>query len=125
MMKVGVPATLYFVVASLFIWTKALAAATASTEVTAAPVAAPNGGDWTTVVSRTPAGGFVMGNPNAKVKLIEYGSLTCPHCAEFEEKGGKPLIDNYVKKGLVSFEFRNFVRDPYDITAALIARCGG
>ena len=66
-----------------------------------------------------------MGNPNAKVKLIEFASLTCPHCAEFEEKGVQPLVDNYVKKGLVSFEFRNFVRDPYDITAALISRCGG
>ena len=35
------------------------------------------------------------------------------------------MVDNYVKKGLVSLEFRNFVRDPYDITAALISRCGG
>ena len=43
-------------------------------EVTAAAVPAPNNGDWTTVVSRTPEGGFVMGNPNAKVKLIEIGA---------------------------------------------------
>jgi len=94
-------------------------------EVTAAAVPAPNNGDWTTVVTRTPEGGFVMGNPNAKVKLVEFGSMTCPHCAEFEEKGGKPLVDNYVKKGLVSWEFRNFVRDPFDMTATLLARCGG
>jgi protein-disulfide isomerase len=53
-----------------------------------------------------------LGNPNAKVKLVEFGSLTCPHCAEFEHQGGKALVDNYVKKGLVSWEFRNFVRDP-------------
>ena len=32
----------------------------------------PKGGDWSTVVNATPAGGFMMGNPNAKVKLIEY-----------------------------------------------------
>jgi len=51
--------------------------------------------------------------------------MTCPHCAEFEEQGGKALIDNYVKKGLVSWEFRNFIRDPFDMTATLIARCGG
>jgi protein-disulfide isomerase len=93
--------------------------------VAATPVKAPNNGDWSTVVSATPEGGFVMGNPNATVKLVEFGSLTCPHCAEFEEKGGAALVDNYVKKGLVSYEFRNFVRDPYDITAALVARCGG
>lgn len=97
----------------------------APTGVAATPVKAPDNGDWSTVVSATPEGGFVMGNPNAKAKLVEYGSLTCPHCAEFEEKGGAALVDNYVKKGLVSYEFRNFVRDPYDITAALVARCGG
>ena len=97
----------------------------ANSAITAKPVAAPNNGDWSSMISQTPEGGFIMGNPNAKVKLVEYGSLTCPHCAEFEEKGSKPLIDNYVKKGLVAFEFRNFVRDPYDITASLIARCGG
>jgi protein-disulfide isomerase len=100
-------------------------AATVGATPAAAPVAPPANGDWSTVVSATPEGGFVMGNPAAKVKLIEFGSLTCPHCADFEEKGGAALVDNYVKKGLVSFEFRNFVRDPYDITAALISRCGG
>ena len=94
-------------------------------EVTAAAVPAPNNGDWSTIVTKTAEGGFLMGNPNAKVKLVEFGSMTCPHCAEFEEQGGKALIDNYVKKGLVSWEFRNFVRDPYDMTATLLARCGG
>ena len=98
---------------------------TAATGVAATPVAAPNNGDWSTVVSQTPEGGFVMGNPNAKVKLIEFGSMSCSHCADFEVEGAPSLIENYVKKGLVSFEFRNFVRDPFDITAALIARCGG
>ena len=101
------------------------AANSSGPEVTAKPVPAPNNGDWSTIVSATPEGGFVMGNPNAKVKLVEFGSLTCPHCAEFEEKGGKALVDNYVKKGLVSWEFRNFVRDPFDMTATLLARCGG
>ncbi len=104
---------------------KASTNGTATAGVAATPVAAPNNGDWSTIVSQTPEGGFAMGNPNAKVKLIEYGSLTCPACAAFALQGEKPLIDNYVKKGLVSFEFRNFVRDPYDITAALVARCGG
>lgn len=94
-------------------------------EVTAAPVPAPNNGDWSTIVTRTPEGGFLMGNPEAKVKLVEFGSMTCPHCAAFDEQGGKPLIENYVKKGLVSWEFRNYVRDPFDMTASLLARCAG
>lgn len=85
----------------------------------------PKGGDWSTVVSATPAGGFVMGNPNAKLKLIEYGSLTCPHCRAFDEEGVPTLINNYVKTGLVSWEFRNYVRDAFDLTAALVARCNG
>ena len=75
------------------------------------PVAAPNGGDWTKMVTQTPEGGFLMGNPQADVKLIEYGSMTCPHCAEFAEKDAPALIDKYVKSGRVSFEYRNFVRD--------------
>ena len=104
---------------------KATTNGTATTGVAATPVAAPNNGDWSSVVSQTPEGGYVIGNPNAKVKLIEFGSMTCHFCADFEEQGGKPLVDNYVKKGLVSWEFRNFVRDPYDLTASLIARCGG
>jgi protein-disulfide isomerase len=104
---------------------KGAASATAGTEVTAKAVPAPNNGDWSTIVSATPEGGFVMGNPNAKVKLVEFGSLTCPHCAEFEHQGGQKLVDDYVKKGLVSWEFRNFVRDPFDMTATLLARCGG
>ncbi len=94
-------------------------------EVSAEPVPAPNNGDWSTIVTQTPEGGFLMGNPDAKVKLVEFGSMTCPHCAAFDEQGGKPLIENYVKKGLVSWEFRNYVRDPFDMTASLLARCAG
>ena len=88
-------------------------------------VAPPQGGDWAQVVTQTPAGGFMMGNPNAPVKLVEYASMTCPHCAEFAEAGVKPLVDKYVKSGRVSFELRNYVMNPLDITMALIARCGG
>ena len=89
------------------------------------PVAPPKDGDWSSVVSETTAGGFLMGNPNAKVQLVEFGSMTCPHCAEFDEEAMKPLVDNYVKSGKVGFEFRNFVRDPFDVAASLVARCGG
>lgn len=85
----------------------------------------PKGGDWSQVVNPTPAGGFMMGNPNAKVKLVEFGSMTCPHCKEFDEKGVPPLIEKYVKSGQVSWEFRNYVRDAFDVAASLIARCNG
>ena len=88
-------------------------------------VAPPKGGDWSQVYNATEAGGMLMGNPDAKIRLIEYGSLTCPHCAEFEEKGGPQLVDKYVKSGQVAWEFRNYVRDGVDLTATLISRCNG
>lgn len=94
-------------------------------EAAAVKVDPPKSGDWSEIVVATPQGGFQMGNPNAKVKLIEYGSMTCPHCAEFDKTGFKPLVDTYVKNGQVAFEFRNFVRDPADMAASVIARCNG
>lgn len=87
-------------------------------------IAPPAGKKWTEVVSRTAAGNYVMGNPDAKVKLIEYGSLTCGACAEFSKASGE-LESNYVESGQVAFEFRNYVRDPIDLTAAMISRCAG
>ena len=92
----------------------------------ARPVAkAPPRTDWARVVAGTPAGGYVLGNPKAKVKLVEFGSLTCPHCRAFDEEGVPTLLNAYVKSGKVSWEFRNYVRDAADVTAALIARCNG
>jgi protein-disulfide isomerase len=93
--------------------------------VDAKPVPPPKGGDWSAIVTATPEGGFRMGNPNAALKLIEYGSLTCPHCREFDEQGAEPLITKYVKTGQLSWEFRNYVSDAFDLTASLIARCNG
>lgn len=88
-------------------------------------IPAPDGGAWTAVVSQTPEGGFVMGNPDAPVKVVEFASFTCGHCANFAETGAPSLIEDYVKTGQVSFEIRNFVRDPADMAAALLSRCGG
>jgi protein-disulfide isomerase len=96
----------------------------AETTVTEA-VKPPANGDWSTVVTPTNSGGFLMGNPNAKVQLVEFASMTCPHCAEFQEAGARPLIEQYVKSGQVGFELRNYVRDPLDMTMSMIARCGG
>lgn len=80
--------------------------------------------DWTKTVVATPAGGFQMGNPNARVKLVEYGSLTCSHCADFSDASATPL-SALVRSGKVSFEFRNYVLNGVDLAASLVARCGG
>lgn len=84
----------------------------------------PPGGNWSDVVNAT-AAGFMMGNPNAKVKLVEIGALTCPHCREFDEKGVPQLIEKYVKSGQVSWEFRPYLLHGLDLPANLIARCNG
>ena len=89
----------------------------------AAPAQQAAARDWTKTVAVTPEGGYRVGNPDAPVKLVEYGSLTCAHCAHFAEEGVPQLLDKYVKTGRVSFEFRNFVRDPADMAAALLTRC--
>lgn len=87
--------------------------------------AKPAATDWTHIVKQSPAGGFVMGNPDAKVKLVEYGSMTCPHCRHFDETAVPALLGKYVKTGKVSYEFRNYVRDALDLTASMLARCNG
>ncbi len=86
---------------------------------------APGAKDWTQTVVETPQGGFRMGNPDARVKLVEFGSMTCHVCRDFSKDASAPLENSYIKSGDVSFEFRNFVRDPYDIVVSLLARCGG
>lgn len=85
----------------------------------------PPGGSWADVVNTT-SGGFMMGNPNAKVKLVEIGSLFCPVCKRFEDEGVPPLVSKYVKSGQVSWEFRPYIiHGPIDMAANLIARCNG
>ena len=101
------------------------AATSKGPDVTAAAVPAPNNGDWSTIIAKTAEGGFVMGNPAAKVKLIEYGSLTCSHCRHFDGEGVTPLIANYVRSGKVSWEFRSFLLSGFDIPATLTASCNG
>jgi protein-disulfide isomerase len=81
--------------------------------------------DWTRTFAVTPAGGFRVGNPKAKVAVIEYGSLTCPHCRHFAGSAVKPLLAKYVRTGKASYEFRTFVLNGIDLAATLVARCGG
>lgn len=87
--------------------------------------AAPAGTTWAQKIVATPEGGFLMGNPDAPIKLIEFGSYTCPHCKDFTEQSHEAIESKYVASGKVSFEYRNYIRDPVDMTVALLARCGG
>jgi protein-disulfide isomerase len=81
--------------------------------------------NWTARTSVTPTGAFVMGNPAAKVRLVEYLSFTCSHCAHYANEGSTPIKTKYVAKGKVAVELRHAVRDQYDFAASLLSRCGG
>jgi protein-disulfide isomerase len=93
----------------------------------AAPVAAvqaPAGGNWTETVAKTEEG-FIVGNPAAPIKLVEYGARLCPGCKQFAETGFEPLMKTYVSTGKVSFEFRDFIiHGPAELGLALIGQCG-
>jgi protein-disulfide isomerase len=86
-------------------------------------IAPPAGKEWTQVVSETPEGGFLQGNPQAPVKLLEYGSFGCSHCALFESQTAP--LEELVKSGRVSWEFRSYLIFPTDPALSLLTRCHG
>lgn len=81
--------------------------------------------DWSRTAVRTPTGAHLIGNPAARVKVIEYSSFTCPHCGHFAVQSEPVLKKQMIARGSTSLEVRNLVRDRLDLAAAVIARCGG
>jgi protein-disulfide isomerase len=68
---------------------------------------------------------MAIGNPEAKVTVMEYASFTCPHCANFHANVYKDLKKNYIDTGKIRFVFREVYFDRYGLWAAMVARCGG
>jgi len=90
-----------------------------------AEVPAPDGQAWSETAVITDRGGFLVGNPDAAIKLVEYGSLTCPGCAAFSQAASEPLMSEYVDSGRVSFEFRSFaIHGPVDLALTRLIDCG-
>ena len=89
-----------------------------------AAIAAPEGTSWTDVVTVSESDGYIVGNPDAPIKLIEYASLTCPTCAAFAGAAIPELKSEYVATGRVSFELRNQIHGPHDLALATLVRCG-
>ena len=87
------------------------------------PSASPSE-NWNAVITRTDHDSYVLGNPKAKVKLVAFISYTCPHCAAFEAESEGPLRLSFIAGGQGSLEVRNFLRDPIDLTVALLTHCG-
>lgn len=89
-----------------------------------AAIPAPDGQAWTEMATVTEQDGYLVGNPDAPLKLVEYASHTCGACAYFSANGSEALKKEYVSTGVVSLELRNLVRDPIDLTIATLVRCG-
>lgn len=107
--------------------TLALAAPLVAAACLALPSAAPGQAakrNWNLAVTRTADGTHVVGNPAARIRLTEFVSYTCPHCAHFERDAGATLRLTFVAGGKGAIEVRHFVRDPVDMTATLLTNCG-
>jgi protein-disulfide isomerase len=66
---------------------------------------------------------FVEGNKNAKVTVIEYASLTCPHCAQFFINEYPRLKKDFIDTGKIKFIFRDLPTDNLAAAAAMLTRC--
>jgi protein-disulfide isomerase len=66
-----------------------------------------------------------MGDPKAPVTIIEYASMTCGHCAQFELTSFPDLKAKYIDTGKVRYTLREFPLDPLAAAAAMLARCSG
>ncbi|MBV9557138.1 MAG: DsbA family protein [Pseudolabrys sp.] len=70
-----------------------------------------------------PLGEMALGSDKAKVTVIEYASMTCPHCAHFSEATWPQFRKDYVDTGKVRFIFREFPLDPLAAAGFMLARC--
>lgn len=70
-------------------------------------------------------GEVTLGDAKAPVTIIEYASMTCPHCANFHTNTFKGLKEKYIDTGKVRFVFREFPFDGLALRAAMLARCSG
>jgi protein-disulfide isomerase len=72
-----------------------------------------------------PDGDVVLGSEKAPVTIIEYASMTCPHCAHFSENTFPELQKRYIDTGKVRFIFREFPLDALAAAGFMLARCAG
>lgn len=79
--------------------------------------------NWNTHVVRAD-GAHVIGNPKATRVLTEFVSYTCPHCGDFARTGDEALKLAHVGPGKLRLEIRHIVRDPVDLTVAMMTWCG-
>jgi protein-disulfide isomerase len=87
----------------------------------------PGGADvpMAELMAPPPLGDESLGSASAPVTIIEYASMTCPHCAHFHETTFPDLKKKYIDTGKVRFIFREFPLDQLAAAGAMLARCAG
>jgi protein-disulfide isomerase len=88
-----------------------------------APLAFAQGPSVEELMRPGPLPDLVLGKADAPVTIIEYASMTCPHCAMFHETTYPELKKRYIDTGKVRFIFREFPLDPLAAGASMLARC--
>jgi protein-disulfide isomerase len=68
---------------------------------------------------------IVLGDPNAPNVIVEYASMTCPHCAHFYTEVFPEVKSKYIDTGKARFVFREFPLDGLAVAASMLARCAG
>ncbi|MET1755222.1 thioredoxin domain-containing protein [Novosphingobium sp. RD2P27] len=86
--------------------------------------ASPPHPNWNATITMGPDGAYTLGNPGAKVKLTEYVSYTCPHCGDFHRQADGALRLTYVPQGKLSVTVQQVLRNPVDLTVAMLTNCG-
>ena len=110
--------------AGKFLFRAAALAACAVLGLAASPPRPAPGANWNARVGVTADGSHTLGNPEAPIKLTEYVSYTCPHCAHFHREADAALRLTLIPKGQVQVTVTNILRNPIDVTVAMLTSCG-
>ncbi len=97
----------------------------ASVLLGSAPLALAQGPTAEELMRPGPLPDLVLGKADAPVTIIEYASMTCPHCANFHKTTYPALKTKYIDTGKVRFIFREFPLDELAVAASMLARCAG
>jgi protein-disulfide isomerase len=121
---IGAAAVALVAAGGYFTWTRGKPGVVAPADAAPSPPAAGEPA-LAELMAPGPLGEQVLGQADAPVTIIEYASMTCPHCAHFHETTYPELKKRYIDTGKVRFIFREFPLDPLAAAGFMLARCAG
>lgn len=96
-----------------------------SAEAPADPKAPKTDPEMAALMETGPLEDVILGDPKADTVIVEYASMTCPHCAQFYTEVFPQLKEKYIDTGKARFIFREFPLDGLAVAASMLARCAG